>query len=171
MEKIFSYLCGEKPNQKFIEEAFGKGGEKEAEGCEGYLRFEDIVVGREKENEETPLRHRIHIDKFTGGVFDGRLFNEKNVYGDMEIKISVLDKEKADAVAGLLCLAIRDLSIGAVNLGNGYANGKGFLTVSEIIVTKNDKKARISLKDQYVISDEDEIIKEAMEALKVEVAS
>lgn len=171
MERILSYLCSGKTGQTLIEEAFGKGGEKGKDGCEGYLGFEDSVVGQESENEKAPLRHRIHIDKFTGGIFHGGLFNEKNVFGDLEIGIHILDKKKADAIAGLVCLAIRDLAIGAVSLGNGYANGKGFLNVSEIVIIKGDRRAQISLKDGQTISDKDKIIRKAMDALKAEVVS
>ena len=76
MKKIAGYLQCE----SLILEAFGTGKGKDTEGMAGCLRFYDTVIGKKEENDKKALSHRIHIDKFTGGVMHGSLFTEKNVF-------------------------------------------------------------------------------------------
>ena len=88
--------------------------------------------------------HRIHIDKFTGGVINGALFSEKPVAGKINIEISVSSRKgqrDADRTCGLLLLALRDLAAGRFNLGSGFSVGKGFITVQSLTVTDGNKDA------------------------------
>lgn len=81
------------------------------------------------------ISHRIHIDKFTGGVIHGGLFSEKNVAGSMSIRIAIKNNKSADIadkVCGLLIMALRDLAIGAMSVGGGYSVGKGILSVKRL---------------------------------------
>jgi CRISPR/Cas system CSM-associated protein Csm3 (group 7 of RAMP superfamily) len=142
MEKIAGYIAktasDESVKMPVIEKSFGS--QEQA----GNLIFYDAVVGEKSENDEAPLSHRIHIDKFTGGVMHGGKFAEKNVHGDVVLHMQIRkDREAeadntsadADATCGLLLYAIRDLAIHTMSLGSGYNIGKGMIDVGEIKVT------------------------------------
>lgn len=112
-------------NDSVIENAFGN---KEKTGN---LLFYDTIVGDREENDKMPLSHRIHIDKFTGGVMQGGLFSEKNVAGELTIHIAIRDKNDPSQTCGLLLMALRDLAIGVMNIGGGYNVGKGIIDVDK----------------------------------------
>ncbi len=83
------------------------------------------------QNAETSLvQNRIRIDRFTGGVVDGALFNEQPAFGKagatrIEITLKVLKPEAADI--GLLLLLLKDLWTGDLPLGGEIAIGRGRL--------------------------------------------
>ncbi len=162
MEKISTYL----KKGFLIDDSFGKAGENDEEGYAGNLIFEDTVIGNQKENDAVDLRHRIHIDKFTGGVFQQGLFAEKNAFGDMELEIHIADRNHPDATLGLLLFAVRDLACKVMTLGSGFATGKGFMDISEIIVSSHNKKAKIIYQENVQIEDDANMIQNAMAALK-----
>ena len=162
MEKISSYIGKE----SLIEVAYGKVGKDREEGYAGNLIFADAIIGKQESNEKVDLRHRIHIDKFTGGVFQTGLFAEKNAFGDIELEITIANKNQPDATLGLLLMAIRDLASKVMTLGSGYATGKGFIDVSEIIVSSGDSVATVIYGEDIQVNDSDNIIKNAIDALK-----
>ncbi len=161
MEKIASYLN----KDCVIADAFGKIGNSQVDSKIGNLIFSDSVVGAQMENDSNDIRHRIHIDKFTGGVINKGLFAEKNIAGDFELSIDILNKNNADATLGLLILAIRDLAIKTFSLGNGYATGKGFVDVTEIKIQRQEEVATIRF-GEYVKITNGELIDEAIKALQ-----
>ena len=126
-----------------IENSFGSKGNPEEKGKTGNLLFYDTVVGEQEENDKMPLSHRIHIDKFTGGVMQGGLFSEKNVAGNLTMRIAVRDKNDPEKTCGLLLLALRDLAIGVMNIGSGYNVGKGIIQVDKIFVKRKDHSEAI----------------------------
>lgn len=142
MEKIASYLKCE----SVIEESFG------SQECAGNLWFYDTVIGDEKEQSvsKTALSHRIHIDKFTGGVMHGGKFSERNAHGHLSMKIVIRDQNKPDATCGLLLFALRDLAIHTISLGGGYNVGKGMILVDKIRVIdqKNAREAVLSISSE-----------------------
>ena len=167
MERIASYLnCVE-----LIEDAFGQKSNEKVQGSVGNLYFFDSIVGKQKVNEQMPIAHRIHIDKFTGGVIHGGLFSEKNVTGDMTIRIVIKNNKStdiSDKVCGLLIMALRDLAIGAMSVGGGYSVGKGILSVKKIIIDKNSNpKSRSEIDfSQKKIFDETGIIKACLTSVQ-----
>lgn len=162
MEKISSYLGKE----SLIEDSFGKAGEDQEESYAGNLVFSDAVIGDRMTNDMVELRHRIHIDKFTGGVFQQGLFAEKNAVGDIELEIAVIDKNQPDAVFGLLMLALRDLAGKVMTLGSGFSTGKGYIDVSEITIQKGEDTAQVMFQEDVVVKDDSNIIQDAITALK-----
>ncbi len=126
-----TYIADYLGKKEMIPDIFGAAGKKESRGSRGILQVRDIVM-----SEDTSPFHqyRIHIDKFTGGVMNGALFSEKTVSGKVKAQISVEDSEMADAAAGLLILAIRDLSCGLINLGSGYSIGRGFIDADRVVI-------------------------------------
>lgn len=131
MERIAGYLdC-----RFLIDAAFGRRSTEEEKGSTGCLYFHDTVVGEIEQNDMVELSHRIHIDKFTGGVMNGGLFSERNVFGNLQFKITVKESDNKDAVCGMLLMTLRDLAAGLMNVGGGYNIGKGFIEVSNITVS------------------------------------
>ena len=163
MEKIAAY----QNKKSVINDTFGFIAEEHSDSKCGNITFNDVVIGRREENDANPLRNRIHIDKFTGGVMSPALFKEKNAAGDLKIEIQIHNRSNPDATLGLLIIALRDLAVKSFNLGNGYATGKGFLDVSAITVKTSEDFATIDCKNHCgEIQDEKGIIKNAMQALK-----
>ena len=166
-QMIVSYLQGQGIcDGDIITEAFGKSGTKEQDGKTGNLCFFDTVVGNKEENDNMPLSHRIHIDKFTGGVMHGGLFSEKNISGNMRFEIHIRDRNTPDRTCGILLLALRDLAAGAMSIGSGYNIGKGIITVEKIHIfqKKDQKSAEIDYRNKK-IKDEDGVIKNCMQAV------
>ena len=162
MEKISRYLGKE----SLIDYSFGKVGLNNDDSFAGNLVFNEAVIGDKINNDKAELRHRIHIDKFTGGVFNQELFAERNAFGDIELEINIVDKNEPDVSLGLLLMAVRDLASKVMSLGSGFATGKGFIDVSEIIVDCGDDTARIVYNDNVKIEDSHDIIKNAITALR-----
>ncbi len=163
MEKIADYMG----RQELITDTFGYTKDLTGDGKSGNIVFYDTVVGKREENERMELSNRIHIDKFTGGVMDGGLFQEKNIAGELEFHISVKDQNDPDSTCGLLLLALRDLAIGLVNIGSGYAVGKGMITVERIVIKdeKHQTEAMVTFKDAGSITDGHGLIARCLQAV------
>lgn len=163
MEKIASYI----ENEEVIENTFGKAADNGEAKC-GNIRFYDTIVGKKKENDLVEPSYRIHIDKFTGGVMQTGLFSEKNVFGDMELRIHISDSNQPERTLAVLLMALRDLAAGLVNIGSGYSVGKGILVVDQITIKDCRKKveAKLDMKNNR-IKDEKKIIAQCMKTIQV----
>jgi len=85
---------------------------------------------------------RIAIDRFTGGVVNGALFDEEvQSGGGVEVKIELRNPEKAEV--GLLLLLLKDLLSGQIPVGGSVSVGRGILK----------GKAKIRFKDGEVYDD------------------
>lgn len=160
MEKIARYLhCDD-----VIEETFGSIG---GENGVGNISFCDTVIGTKEDNDKVDPSHRIHIDKFTGGVMSGSLFDEKNSYGNLTLRISIADRNHPKRSCALLLLALRDLAAGALNLGSGFSVGKGFIDVDTIRITcpKSEREAVIQYHNNEVL-DETCLVEELLASLQ-----
>lgn len=101
----------------------------------------DIIISESKIDGGFELsRYRIAIDRFTGGIIDGALFNEKvHCKGDVSLNILVRKKDGYEAIVGLLALVIRDLAKGYApiggesNIGYGILEGDGRLLFKDNI--------------------------------------
>ena len=150
-----------------IMSAFGTANNDEA-GNIGNLIFYDTIIERTEFNREMPLSYRIHIDKFTGGVFQKGLFREKNAAGSMNLKIDIQNRNHPKATLALLILALRDLAIHTMSLGSGYSTGKGMIDVKEIEILRaaDQKRAIISFEAAPKITDTKGILETAFDSLK-----
>ena len=164
MEKIASYL----EKDSLIALAFGTGNDDSETGNTGNLIFSDTVIGDRESNDKMPLFHRIHIDKFTGGVFHNGLFSEKDAAGDMVLKIEIQNSNQPEETLALLTLALRDLAIHTMSLGSGYSIGKGMIKVDtmEILRISDQRKAIIFFGDAPEVKDPAGILTTAFDALK-----
>lgn len=164
MEKIAFYL----KREALIMSAFGTANNDDETGNIGNLIFYDTIIEKTEFNVETPLSYRIHIDKFTGGVFQKGLFREKNAAGSMNLKIDIQNRNHPKATLALLILALRDLAIHTMSLGSGYSTGKGMIDVKEIEILRaaDQKRAVISFEAAPKITDTKGILETAFDSLK-----
>ena len=129
-----SYIAGKLKKRELVEEIFGRSGDDDNSGAaRGKVVVRDIPIKVSKDTKDY-IQHRIHIDKFTGGVMHGQKFSESPIGGDLNITICVEDGEKAKAAVGLIVLAIRDLASGLWNIGSGYNIGRGFIDVNSMTI-------------------------------------
>lgn len=162
MQQISDYL----KVPEIIDNTFGVPAEKNRNGMLGNIRFFDTVVGTTEDNDKNRLLHRIHIDKFTGGVMHGGLFTEKSIFGNFKFHIRVLNHNNPARTLGLLLLALRDMASGLYGIGSGNNVGRGFLTLDQITVkTGNVTQAQISFSDNR-IEDDNNMIKSCLRAVR-----
>ena len=156
-----------------IENAFGSKKDtlqKNQNGKRGNIYFLDTVVENRNKDDDLTISHRIHIDKFTGGVMHGGLFTEKNAAGKLNFHITIRNWEgnNAEQSCGLLLMTLRDLAIGAFTIGSGYSIGRGVIKVDKITVTEQGDQKKCAVIDfsQNRIQDETEIITRCFKALQ-----
>lgn len=168
MERIASYI----ENDSIIDDIFGKTGDSSSEGKSGNIVFYDTVVGNREDNDRAKIKNRIHIDKFTGGVMHGGLFNEKNVSGRVEFHIAIHNRHFPDSTCGLLLMALRDMAIGVMSVGGGYSVGKGIIDVDQIVIRDNIRgnEAAIDFRNDR-ITDESEIVSRCIKAVRTKEAA
>ena len=147
---------------KTIDEIFGAASEKD--GTVGCARFYDAVIGKTEDNDKNSISHRIHIDKFTGGVMNGSLFSEKTAAGVIQLKVDISERNNPERAVGVIAMALRDLANGLYNLGGGYHIGHGFLEVKDISIEKGDKAALIDFMGDK-IEDKDGLLKDCLAAV------
>lgn len=164
MERIASYIG----NASVIGDTFGCTGNSEDEGRAGNIVFYDTVVGNREDNDRAQVRNRIHIDKFTGGVMHGGLFNEKNVSGNVDFRIVINDRNNPDSTCGLLLMALRDLAAGVMGVGGGYSVGKGIINVERIAIYSHKKKENAVIEfEKGIITDEQGMISDCIKAVQL----
>lgn len=156
-------------DKKVLDEIFGSATSDESErGVTGNARFYDTVIGTAEDNDKNEISHRIHVDKFTGGVIYKALFSEKTAAGDInDIRIDITNKNNPERSVGLILLALRDLAKGMINLGGGYHIGHGFVDVNSILVEYGDQRAKINYKTNQ-INDTGDVIGKCLQAVKRE---
>ena len=80
---------------------------------------------------------RIRIDRFTGGVVDGGLFDEEPVYGGRtRLRLEIRSPEPGET--GLLLLLLKDLLTSDLVLGGTGSVGRGLAAGSASIQLPND---------------------------------
>ena len=86
---------------------------------------ESVLTGENSEGAPAQLRvARIRIDRFTGGVVDGALFDEEPVYASRTHTQLELRNPKPGEI-GLLLLVVRDLLTRDLPLGGSVGVGRG----------------------------------------------
>lgn len=123
--KTFPNLDG-----NLIGNIFGIEADKDTQGHISRLVCYDTVIN----NSKTGLYNKIKIDYFTGGVQKSALLTEETVMGDFVIEcvFNTYGMERYDKEIGLLLLVFRDLCIGNLNLGGGYAVGRGYIKADKL---------------------------------------
>jgi len=105
----------------------------------GRMPKEDELIGQASRVlfDETYVDHgqmlyqtRVRIDRFTGGAFDGALFEEAPIYGTDKTRIGfrLHVREPEPYEIGLLLLVLKDLWTGDLPIGGEASVGRGRLT-------------------------------------------
>ena len=85
--------------------------------------------------ESTRLRpNRIKIDRFTGGVVDGALFDEEPVYGG-KVEVTLELRNPQPGETGLVLLLLKDLLTGDLPVGGTSSVGRGVLKGTANVTT------------------------------------
>ncbi len=120
----------------FINELFGYVDEKKKKARASRI----VVHEREMKGAETNLvQNRIAIDRFTGGAYEGALFNEQPAFAKPNTTIVELSFElfePTNAQIGLLLLLLKDLWSGDLPIGGESSIGRGRLYGKEAILTE-----------------------------------
>ena len=117
-----------KPDGKLVSNLFGNAPDAET-GRAGRVMVEDLRL----DQAQTRKISRIRINRFTGGVIRQGLLMEEPLSTPVRLELSV--RQGSDVECALLLYALRDLGLGLYNLGSGGAIGRGYVNVSEIVVT------------------------------------
>lgn len=121
--------------QENIEELFGHVDEKLHVQKRGRLRVEESYL----EQVEPMNQDRIRIDRFTGGVIGGALFNSQPVWttGEEAVRISFSATDTSPDEKKLLLLLLKDLWLEDLPIGGEKSIGRGVLRGMEATI-KND---------------------------------
>ena len=189
-EKVLKYLEKDKrlDVSDILQDSFGSNMARDTNTL-GNLRFFDTIVrdvwddAREKQKEKSDVKsgmkgeaatdlarrasvdHKIHIDKFTGGVMNKALVTENTIGGEITFRINILNMKAPDKTCAILLMVLRDLANGQFNIGSGYASGKGFIDVHTIMVDTGQEEAVLDF-ESGTVTDEHAIIRRCMDSLK-----
>ncbi len=82
---------------------------------------------------------RNKVDRFTGGVVDGALFDEVPVYGG-ELTLNCEMEKAKDYEIGMIILAIKEFENGIQTVGGGANIGRGRLELKSLNIIKEEEK-------------------------------
>ncbi|MBK7477400.1 MAG: hypothetical protein IPI11_15890 [Haliscomenobacter sp.] len=122
-------LMGKHKDEDELLNLFGDVNEKEKVQIRSRLRVEEFLF-QDKEVEPM-VQNRIRIDRFTGGVIDGALFNSEPVWttGQEKIKLTfTILKNATPDEKKLLLLLLKDLWLEDLAIGGEKNVGRGVLT-------------------------------------------
>lgn len=147
-----------------LEHAYGRAAVVEGEnGVAGKLIFHETTLV----NPMKRITHRIRLDRFTGGVMNRNLVAQESVAGSVTMKITVpADNE---IVCALLLYALRDLALGCLTVGSGYATGRGRIQVKTIEIQAGEQSAVLHCRENEIrsLDDPDALIKGWMDAVSL----
>lgn len=119
-------------NEELVNFIFG------SEESKGKIKFSDIDI---KENQEL-RKHRISIDRFTGGARKGAMVNEILVTWTKPVKwridFSEIDSERLEETKTIILKMIRALSLGKLRIGSGSSVGYGRMEITKINVFESE---------------------------------
>jgi CRISPR/Cas system CSM-associated protein Csm3 (group 7 of RAMP superfamily) len=121
-----------------FEDLFGIVDEKEGKQKRSRLRIDEFLF---KENEvQAMMQNRIRIDRFTGGVISGALFNSEPVWTTGQEKIQLtftILKEASNDDKKLLLHLLKDLWLEDLAIGGEKNVGRGILVGQEATIHEN----------------------------------
>jgi len=150
-EKILNTL-GIKGDE-LLKKTFGDVSEETKEKFKSRVIVDEVVV----KNILKEIQSRIKIDRFTGGVIEGALFQSEPLWHSGErIKIRMSIKDFECWEAGLLLLVLKDLWSGDLAIGGEKSIGRGTLEGLGADISWGKNRVRIKTNDgKLVIEDED----------------
>jgi len=103
------------------------------------LRVSENIIGDSKPRRQT----RIAIDRFTGGVVSGALFDEE-VQAGGKINVRLELRQPTEAETGLILLLLKDLLSGEIPVGGSASVGRGVFKGTAKLLLENGKQYDIS---------------------------
>jgi len=104
------------------------------------LRIAESFIENGAERRQT----RIAVDRFTGGVVQGALFDEQvQVGGNLKVRFDL--REPTDAETGLLLLMLKDLLSGDIPIGGAVSVGRGVLLGTALVRLPDGAAYKIAL--------------------------
>lgn len=126
-----------------LEDMFGPVNKDEKVQIRSRLRVEEFLFQEKKV--VSMVQNRIRIDRFTGGVIDGALFNSEPVWttGEEQIKLTfTILKRATEDDKKLLLLLLKDLWLEDLAIGGEKNIGRGVLTgLSAIVLNDGNEVA------------------------------
>jgi CRISPR/Cas system CSM-associated protein Csm3 (group 7 of RAMP superfamily) len=148
----------------WVDRLFGprlKGGNKDSQGeqaAASKLRLTESFL----EDSDVRRQTRIAIDRFTGGVVSGALFEEQvQVGGRLKIRLELRDPTAHEI--GLLLLLLKDLLSGNIPVGGTVAVGRGVL--------RGTARVRLPGGTSYEIAQDLSVNKEARKVFDEKIAA
>ncbi len=117
---------------------------KRLKAKKGKIRIQEIYLEPEKFPAE--LQARIKIDRFTGGVIEGALFDSMPIFAPEQAEYLTLRMEiddYYDSEAGLLLLVLKDLWSGDLPVGGEKSIGRGVFQGVQAEIKWNGKSIKI----------------------------
>ncbi|MCK9330595.1 MAG: RAMP superfamily CRISPR-associated protein [Candidatus Cloacimonetes bacterium] len=111
------------------------------------IRSKVIIEESKIRNPKAKKYVRNKIDRFTGGVVESALFDEKPIYA-AKVTLNCEINDPQDYEIGMLILAIMELQNGFQSVGGGTNVGRGRLTGSEVNISTQDKLNLLSESDK-----------------------
>lgn len=151
--QILYTVLGEEQGRQFEEQLFGyvdeqTGAENDPRPVarKSRMRVRETVLAKEQFQEV--MQHRVRIDRFTGGVIDGALFDSMPLYGSgnkqNELQLELEIAGCSEAEAGLLLLVLKDLWTGDLPLGGEKAVGRGVLHGKEAAIRLGEQQWKLT---------------------------
>lgn len=118
-------LCGRNDAEELVDDLFGPREKGKASGHT--LRASKIRISEANIEDSKGKRYfRIAIDRFTGGVVEGALFDE-GIQEKGQFNLQIELRGASDPQIGLLLLVLRDLMNGELPIGGTSAVGRGYV--------------------------------------------
>lgn len=123
-ERILCTLNPSGYHGTLIRDLFGYVDPKTKSAQKSRLSVKEVKIDKAREKKQT----RIRIDRFTGGVMNGALFEEQPIFHHEErMQIAITLSCPSNAEIGLSLLLLRDLWTGMIAIGGGKNIGRGLL--------------------------------------------
>lgn len=145
------YICSALGlGEEFVNGLFGSSEEDGEEVRPGLVRFSDVVLDKSKPRTVS----RIRINRFTGGVMNQALINERPLSSPVRFTVKVPQGEKAGCA--LVAFALRDLGLGLYNLGSGDSIGRGRIVGKKLTAkTAGGNALKLSFQSEKAVLLED----------------
>ncbi|ESA32291.1 ramp superfamily protein probably involved in dna repair [Leptolyngbya sp. Heron Island J] len=149
-ERILNTLEKGQNGTELLECIFGQVPEKRIDTAqEKQARASRLVVHESPIHDSASMvQNRIAIDRFTGGAFDGALFDEQPVFGG-EVTLNLelrnpydRDKDLQKQEIGLLLLLLKDLWTGDLPIGGTSSIGRGRLRGKDATITQKGSELK-----------------------------
>lgn len=132
-------LGREEKMKELVDQLFGFVNLEEKRARKSRIHFSESYI----EDYHTAISHHNKVDRFTGGVVDGALFDEEPLYGGkVTLKVEIEKPECYEK--GLLLLAFKELQHGIQTVGGNSNIGRGRLESDDIKFSAEEERSYFS---------------------------